>query len=87
MMRTGRALGHDFTNDAAVFVPHPTRHLRSWLVFEVGNVNARHIAHEANHVIHHMFKMCGVRKDEENYAYHHGHLVDRLHKFFKKELQ
>lgn len=83
LLRTGKAVGVDLTNCGACFVEHPTRSLRSWLLFEVGNVNEMIIAHEASHAIRSMFRKVGVRCDDETYAYHLGHLVERLHKFLR----
>lgn len=85
LVLTGQRLNCEISpNDGAMFIEHPTYSLRSWLLFEP-NPSPGYIAHEASHAIRAMFNSVGVRNDDETFAYHHGHLVERLHKFLKKE--
>ena len=88
LVNTARACGAECSvNDGALFVEHPKMSLRCWLLFERGSVTNRWVVHEASHAIRHMFKVLGVRNDDETFAYHLGHLTDKLNKFLKDEIK
>lgn len=81
--RTGLRLGVDLAGCAAALVIAPDEPSRAWLVLGP-DADEDTIAHEASHVVRAMFAHVGARTDNENFAYHLGFLVGRIHRFLKK---
>jgi hypothetical protein len=76
--RYGSCKAHD---DAVAFVRHSTIDGRTHMFFPFDS-DPGTIAHEAWHVIYHMFDWIGVKDfDNEFTAYHVGYLVEQIHKF------
>lgn len=71
---------------AEAFVRHSTFEGRTHMFFPM-TATEEDIAHEAWHVIYHMFDWVGAKDfDNEITAYHLGHLVGKIHKF-KREVE
>jgi hypothetical protein len=82
IVATGRRLGEkdDLTHAGAASITFDSRPGVGWLLFEPRPRPGR-VAHEASHAICGLQKAAGTTFDEETFAYHLDHLVERIHIF------